>query len=357
MIDRLILLKDGNLIYQGNLSSSLSYFETHFYSIPLFCNPFDYFFDLLNNETFSIEYFKEKYNNYLGEDVKKEIKQLYSIYKNNTQIIDSKESERQVGWFLEFSLLFHRSVINYFRNKTVFYSRLIQYFLNTFILSVFYWNIGEKYSTYEINFLGFFFNCVNNLFINGLYTTIFYIPILKAILMREYSAKLYRISTFFLATICTLIIPAITYCFIFTNVLFWTIKLKKDFNSLVEFFFMNFLNFLIGSTYGIFLGASLPDHLIFSVAPVILVLQTMGSGYYRNSGSFPAAFKWLTYISPYRYALEIMIRIEDIDDEPGIATIYEFDYGYEICIVVLFTIYILMNFLAFIFLKRYASRF
>ena len=277
------------MIYQGNLSSSISYFEKHFYQIPEFCNPFDYFFDLLNDEQYSLDNFIDCYKNNLSEDVKKEIKQSHSFYKNNNQVILSKENERQVSWSLEFCLLFKRSVTNYFRNTTVFYSRLIQYFLNTIILSSFYWNIGGKGDTFYTNFLGFFFNCVNNLFINGLYTTLFYIPTLKAILMREYSAKLYRISTFYLATICTLMIPALMYSIIFSNVLFWCIQLKTNIGSLFMYTAMNFLDFIIGSSYGILIGGAVDNKLIFTVAPVLLVLQTMGSGYYRNSGSFPAA--------------------------------------------------------------------
>jgi len=121
---------------------------------------------------------------------------------------------------------------------------------------------------------------------------------------------------------------------------------------------MNFLDFIIGSSYGILIGAALDNKLIFTVAPVLLVFQTMGSGYYRNSGSFPAALVWLNYISPYRYALEIMIRIEQDEEQDGdIASKYVFDFGYEICIVVLITIYFLINVLAYICIKKYASRF
>ena len=355
LIDRLILLKDGNILYQGYLSSSLSYFEKNFYPIPEFCNPFDYFFDILIDEKFTINDFIDKYQSTLKEDIKKEIKNLYSIYKSNDEIIYFKETERQISWFLEFFLLLRRSVINYFRNKTVFYSRLIQYFLNTFILCAFYWQTGEKGPTFYNNILGLLFNCVNNLFINGLYTTVFYVPTLKAILMREYSAKLYRISTFFLATVVTLFIPSLIYTSIFTNCLYWSIDMKTDFKSLILFWLLNIVDFAIGSTYGILIGAAVDDKLIMSVAPVILVLQTMGSGYFRNSESFPSAFIWLNYISPFRYALELMIR--NMDESDGIADIYHFDFGYEICLIVLMTIYILLNILAYIFLKKYASKF
>lgn len=313
---------------------------------------------MLNDDKYSINDFKDSYQNKLSSEVKQEIKSTHFLYKGNNAIISSKQTERQVEWILELFLLFKRSVLNYFRNTTVFYSRLIQYFLNTFILASFYWQLGLKQETYFTNFLGFFFNCVNNLFINGLYTTLFYIPTFKSILMREYSAKLYRISTFFLATVFTLMIPAFIYSFIFSNILYWCIYLKTDFLTLFLYFCMNILDFAIGSAYGIFLGSVLDHKLIFSVAPVLLVMQTMGSGYYRNSNSFPSAFIWLNYISPYRYALEIMIKLEESpEDGIDIAEQYGFDFGYEICITVLLTIYVFMNILAYICIKKYASRF
>jgi ABC-type multidrug transport system ATPase subunit len=52
LFDRLILLVEGNLIYQGNSEAAAEYFGKNFgLSCPEFANPADYFMSIMHHES------------------------------------------------------------------------------------------------------------------------------------------------------------------------------------------------------------------------------------------------------------------------------------------------------------------
>ena len=61
--DRLLLLVEGNLIYQGQCANSLKYFENMGYPVPKFTNPADYFMDIMHIE-FDPENVETRYQNF-----------------------------------------------------------------------------------------------------------------------------------------------------------------------------------------------------------------------------------------------------------------------------------------------------
>ena len=48
MFDRLILMSDGHIVFQGDAKDSTSYFSTMGYTCGLFSNPADYFMKVLS---------------------------------------------------------------------------------------------------------------------------------------------------------------------------------------------------------------------------------------------------------------------------------------------------------------------
>ena len=57
MFDRLLLLVDGNTVYQGRAEDSVDYFNRIGYEVPEFWNPSDYFI-----KEFTVPYYKSEKN-------------------------------------------------------------------------------------------------------------------------------------------------------------------------------------------------------------------------------------------------------------------------------------------------------
>lgn len=324
--------------------------------MPDFCNPFDFFLTVIQEKENEKNLFSS-YPRILEGKINAEKENLHEKFEN-IQIESLKKNLRQVSWCLEFWILLQRGTLNFFRNKSVLYARISQYVINTVILMGFFWNIGGK-NNLLFNVLGFFFNNCNNFFINGIFTSIFMIPLIRQIIKREYSAKLYRISTFFCSLVIIFLIPSLIYSAIFSPVLFYTIKLETNFLMFFYYFLLNFFVYALACYFGVMIGSTFGDELSLIVSPFVFVLFMLGSGYFRSNQSFPKAFSFLNWISPYRYMMELYILIEeDANDVTGrIGETMGYTVGIEVCFAVLAGYLLLALFLGYVSIKVYASKF
>jgi hypothetical protein len=362
-IDRIILLKDGRLVYQGKAENSIKYFSEIGCPFPAFCNPFDFFLEILSdaNESLSARELNKNYMKLCEEEVRMESIKLREEFKSQ-EIVSLRDNTRQIGWFSEYALLLKRTVMNYTRNKSLFFARVINCVFNTIIIAGFYWRIGDtdKYDpkTFSFNYVGFFFNNLNQFFINGMYTALFMIPTIKAILKREYSAKLYRISSFFCALATTVLINSIIYAIIFSPITYFVIDMLKDFEHLFYYFCFNFFIFTLGQYFGLAIGGAFPEQVTFVVSPLLFIFFFLGSGMYRDLSSLPSWISWLFYISPYKYGLEVYVRIESsFKPDERIPENFHMDLGIEKCLPILAATMVTILILGGSGIKLFSSKF
>lgn len=365
----MILLKDGHLIYQGKSDLALKYFSVIGCSIPAFCNPFDFFLEVLSDN--------QKYSSTL-KDLNSNYQKLCEAEVVEEKIINHqkfKELEipsltihgtRQVSWCLEFYLLLKRTVTDIFRNRLLFFSRFLNVLFNTLIIMGFYWNIGstDKKDQLIKNYIGFFFNNVNQFFINGMYNALFAIPVVKNILKREYSAKLYRISAFFVAYIIASLINSFMYAIIFTPITFFSTNLLmqttgENVKVFSTFFGLDFFIYTLGQFYGLLLGGSLPEHVCYMVSPLMFILFMLGAGVYRGNSSLPSFISWLFYTSPYKYFLELELKnFQNFSEITKIIpNILDFNYGLEVCIPALIGMMMSVLILGYFGIRSYSAKF
>jgi hypothetical protein len=116
---------------------------------------------------------------------------------------------------------------------------------------------------------------------------------------------------------------------------------------------LNVLNFLIGLSYGSFLGNSVEEAKIFSYAPMIFILSMLGSGAFRNNTSFPFLSNIFRLLSHYNYFLELYFNNEGGEK---FQKLLGYDRGNVTCIVAILVLIIILNLMSFWSLKRYAKR-
>lgn len=350
-------MKDGLIAYQGSAEGILPYFNKLGHQIPEFCNPFDFCLTILQNPDSTADDLNASYEKQLAIDVASEKERLSGEYKSTNEELLPKNLEG-VSWFKQFFLLLHRSYINYLRNRSVFLARIFQYCFNTLIIMGFYFGIGTKDNIFA-NLLGLCFNITNNFFINGMFTSLFMVPVIRRLLKREYSAKLYSISAFYISFLFLLLLPAFLVSIIFSPVIYYSIQMEVTPILLLYFFCVNFFVYLLGELFGLACGAILGDQLSLVVSPMFFVLFLLGSGFFRTNNSFPAAIKWLNWISPYKYLIEIYLSIEQnynletnfIAEKMGYLT------GVQDCIIILTATIGFIIVLGFIAVRAFSIKF
>jgi hypothetical protein len=334
-IDRLLLLKDGYPVYQGPIANALPFFSSHGFTMREFCNPFDFFLDVVTENPTDV-----LYTNYQNLPTVNQQLASHEEYKY-IEVTSFHKNLRQVHWCLEFILLLKRTVLNYLRNRTVFITRVTNCFMISLIIMGYYWRFADKTDTLFYNFIGFFFNNTNMLFVNGMYTTIYMIPAIKTLLKRECSAKLYRVTSFYLAFLLTLLINSLLYAVVFTTVLYFTNGLFYDPFHYLIYFVLNFFIFTFGQYVGFIFGTFVPHSVSIYIVPFFTVFFMLGSGFYKGNATMPVFISWLFDVSPYKYFIEILTKL--FSDFNDITRRLPVDLDYQFGIVN--CIYLLLGFL------------
>lgn len=364
-IDRLILLKDGFLVFQGKAQHSVKFFNEIGLPLPQFCNPFDFFLELMNdngmkNKNTAIKNLHHGYKRLCDSDVRDEKTKNHEEFKIK-ESTTMKKGTRQIHWFIEFYILLKRIVVNYVRNKDIFYGRIINCLCNSLLVMSFYWQIGKSEIPQEVylNYVGFYYTVINQFFWNGLYTAVQFVPEIKNVLKREYSNKMYRISTYYLATVIGLLVNTVLYTTIFSLSVYFSTGFNYSVKNFVEFYFFLFFTFTIAQNFGLFLSASLDEALVLLIANFAGIFFSVGSGFIVGNNSISKYFSWLFYTSPYRYLMEIGLNI-DKNFSPitqHIPEDFNYTYGELICFPILFGSMLIFIILGGFGMKKSSAKF
>lgn len=83
--DRLVIMVQGNLVYQGPCLSSVDYFRTLGYPIPSRTNPTDFYMKIMNKEGVALDYIAKGIEDVSDEQVAQEFEQRITFFKNSYQ--------------------------------------------------------------------------------------------------------------------------------------------------------------------------------------------------------------------------------------------------------------------------------
>jgi hypothetical protein len=301
----------------------------------------------------------ENYNRLCEAEVRDEKIKKHEEHKQK-EIVSFAKNHRQVNWFYEFILLTHRNFLNYVRNKSLFLSRIINVVLLSLIIMGYYWDFGSKRDiSLFINFIAYFFNNTNMFFINGLYTTLMMLPPIKSVLKRESSANLYRVSSFYTSLLVLLLLNSFIYAAVYTVTLYFTIGLYNDVSHFFLYYLANFLFFTFGQYFGLFFGSLFPGQISLIVAPFTFIFFMLGSGFYRTNASMPGFIAWLFDISPYKYFIEILVKMF-ADATPitkDLPTMLDYTFGIANCIYLLSGYMVVIIILGLIGMKFSTTKF
>ena len=112
-INRMILLKDGFIAYQGKSENAFPYFKNIGYTLPEFCNPFDFFVDTIFLDENTGPMLNSQYLRLAETEVQQDLIEYNEKYKVKQNVISEVQVFRRVSWFLEFYLILERSVRDY----------------------------------------------------------------------------------------------------------------------------------------------------------------------------------------------------------------------------------------------------
>ncbi|EWS74861.1 ABC transporter family protein (macronuclear) [Tetrahymena thermophila SB210] len=313
MFDRIMLLVEGQFIYQGKSNEAiLNYFSNQGFNCPRMQNPADYFMSLMhlnqkNAQNYPI-YF-QKYGSLLKLQVEKEIEQ-----REKSEILAYKF---QTPFLYQLQQIAKRSLKNVKRNPILFRARIIQAIIMGLIVGLIYFQSedGSNHPT-SIRHMNdrnglLFFVCINQLMMSLKPCSVSF-PSMRKVFLREDSSNLYSPYAYFFGRLAIEIIPQIISPILYGLIQFFMVGLNdRTVGNVFFYFFCLILNSLLGLSLG-YIGGSIFSDVKTAVfmSPLIFVPNALFGGFFKNRKNLASWISWIEYLFPIKYSFNAIAANE-----------------------------------------------
>jgi len=351
MFDRVLLLSEGFVMYQGATSHLPLYFSQIGYEPPNYENPCDFVMRLLQ-DTKLIPEFRDKWTEIystvnemnLEDDEENKEEKSSSIGKEehfNEELIEGikyqdyeivssealdqlmEEKVYAIGRWDQFWVLLDRTFKDYFKDRSKFFGGLVLKLSVGILVGVSWYGQAGDTNSDIFPTTGALFLCVTSSVMDTLFATVMAFPQILAIIKREYRNSSYSLLPFFLSQLLSQMIFQSFYAIFLGLPIMLLVGLEMGVSniliffanlsilacmgaSLGEFYFLlihsiNFFGFL-----GLGIGALVKDFFQAqqTVMPTVVPLLLF-SGYVIPYNDIPSGLSWLYYVSFFQYSFSI----------------------------------------------------
>ncbi|CAD8171416.1 unnamed protein product [Paramecium pentaurelia] len=370
LFDRMIILNNGQTIYQGNYDFLLDYCLKVNLNVDIHSTPLDSIMNNLNDafNQGDNKVTHENYKLYLEKDTQKFYSQNQGYNKRKTQ----------TSFCQEMKYLMQRQFTNYVRSPNLLRSKIFGSVFMLLFLGELNWMVGKDQppqdenvsigdlSKYLNNMRGACFVCGTSAIFSALGPLLMLFPIERNIFLKEENSKMYRVSSYFLSKVFLEVPMNVFIQILFSIALYAAFGFIWQLENLILFTVISVSVSLSGNGLGIFTGCLFKDaKQSASLGPILLIPLQVFSGQYANLASIPKFISWVQYISPFKYFLEGFGRTQLNDatfhlDPTGVEIspwdYYGMHFGMWNCVIVLISIAVMFHVFAGIFLKLLVNK-
>ena len=323
IFDRLILMSEGTVLYQGVASQSVKYLENLGFKCPQDTNPPDFYMRLLyvSNRNNMVKKEQELLKK-LSESYRLNAND-YGYYKGNEKLsmIEIYKNLQSAAFIEQFRVIFERAMLNVLRQPMLSMMKVVQgLFMSIVIILIYHGNSGD-YKSMQ-NYQGILFFNVFDSFAMSFQSQILTFPLERSVFIKEYKEDLYGVNSYFSAKLISEIPFQIIFSIIYCTIIYFVIPYNTESASKFFIFFgISFLAQISGNVMGYMIG-SFTSSMIFSITfgPTLLIIFVIFGGFFSNTSSLSSAFSWVKYISPinYTYRAFIINQFTDFSFDKGV---------------------------------------
>jgi len=336
---RMCMLSEGQVVYFGTPSNSMTYLQEIKLSCPDGYNAAEHWMDLLVTETIDvnkkegvecategvdIEYKHEtpKYilqerwdNEALAEEMDKallEQEQEAASAEKATQPLLSYQ-KYNTSWMTQYKVLSHRCLKN---SRSAIFTPLNM--IKSLILGLVAGMLWFQLDYTELAVFdrsSFYFFVMTFWVFDSMFGALLAFPSEKVVILKERAAGSYRLSAYFMAKTSSDAPVRLALPCIFMVVSFWMIGISNNVFVFLGSTGCTLLSVICGEAFGLFIGASIYDfdRAITVTTVVALLLMLLGGFYVENP---PWFVSWIAYLSPFKYAYEASLMLTFVEDVP-----------------------------------------
>ncbi|KAI9096775.1 hypothetical protein K1719_025954 [Acacia pycnantha] len=337
MFDKLILLGKGSTLYFGKASNAMMYFSSIGCSPLVAMNPAEFLIDLANGNMFDKsvpseledkfqygvrrlnikdktpspidvhEFLVKAYEIRLAEREKAMLLEPVTIRGDQSGMMQGRPLVRDFGatWSQQFAILFMRGIKER-RHEYFSCLRVTQVISTAIIVGLLWWNSGSS-SLHDQAGLLFFLSVFWGFY--PLFTAVFMFPQERAMLVKERSIDMYKLSAYFLAKNTSDVPMELLMPPVFTLIVYFMVGLKLQFSAFSLTILTIFLSVLAAQGLGQTISAAFLDVKKATTLASIVVMTFMLTGGFFSQ-KVPRFMSWVRYLSFNYHTYRLLLKIQ-----------------------------------------------
>ncbi|XP_068324521.1 ABC transporter G family member 22-like [Pyrus communis] len=325
--DKLILLGRGSSLYFGKASESMTYFSSIGCAPLIAMNPAEFLIDLANGNTndkslpteledgrpstVDVHEFLVEANQIRLAEMKK-TKLLSYVQTDGENMLQGKGMtylrESNATWCEQFSILFRRGLKER-RHEYLSCLRVFQVVSTALIIGLLWWqsDTSSRRQLQDQAGLLFFISVFWTFF--PLFTAVFTFPQERAILAKERSVEMYKLSAYFLARNTSDIPLDLLLPLAFLVIVYLMTGLKLTFTAFIQTMLTIFLSIVASQGLGLTIGAAFVDvKKATTLASIVVMTFMLSGGFFIKK--VPSNVSWIRYISFNYHSYRLLLKIQ-----------------------------------------------
>lgn len=309
MIDDMVLLAGGRVVYEGPVVDAPAHFKEVGLPLPDKCNPAERYLDLISIDYTSNETVRES---------EQRIEKLVSAFTRREGSAEGSDRAKpegggsvvrrgngsNLGNLGQIRLLLQRAWRQITRDKKTAISRFMSSLMSGLLFGAIYWRIGLKQSSIQSR-LGLLQVCTINTAMTVIVKTLNVFPREGVLVNRERARGSYSILQYFVSKLIAEMPVSAFYPLVFSVTVYPMVQLSGGIRKIMTFLGIITLESFTAAAYGLAIGALVPStEAALAIGPSTFVLQIVFGGLFVTEGGVPGWATWIPRISLIKHAYE-----------------------------------------------------
>eukprot|EP00667_Euglena_gracilis_P002661 EG_transcript_2666 len=315
MMNVVMFLAKGQVVYNGPGSNTIRYFQELGYDCPQYTNPADYIMKLLRQDVGKDGDTVADMRKDIGDKRSEEFIAQWRVQEADFLLPMDPPAELEPpaplpNWATQLKYLFWRAFLAMSRNAMLFRVRLIQAIGFGVFVGCIYLRQGYTQAAISARMGAIFFTLMNQT-MPALMGIVHTFPAEKAVLKRESANGMYNIFPYFVSKLVADLPFQILLPVVYSSIFYWLVNLNPG----VDRFFI-FMGLIISlnvtsCSFGLWISAMAPSvSVAMALTPALMLPFMLFAGYFSPGSAMPDWCAWMKYCTYYWYAFGAAMKNE-----------------------------------------------
>ncbi|XP_036429733.1 ATP-binding cassette sub-family G member 8 [Colossoma macropomum] len=334
LFDLVVLLSSGSAVYCGPAKDMVSYFTSLGYPCPRYCNPSDYYVDLISIDRRSLEkeaaclelarilaaHFQDKVkntNDFMWKSEEHSVSALENTQSNirseskdESIITVSQQMDHLPGRLHQFTVLIKRQVYNDYRNLVMVVVHGLEALLMSLLVGFLYFGAGEERLSMQ--------DTVALLYMIGALTPFAVVLDViakchseRAMLYHELEDRMYSITSYFFAKVLGELPEHCVFTLVYGLPIYWLAGLNTAPDRFLLSFILVWLMVYCSRSMALFVAAALPTLQTSAfMGNALFTVFYLTGGFVMSLDNMWTVASWFSHISFMRWGFEGMLQLQ-----------------------------------------------